>query len=271
MLDKEYASKDLIPEGYAHLYVESGGKFVLKSVTQVKSENDVKNVQEALRKEREEHTETKTKLGAFGDLDPVETQEKLDSIPALEAAAGSGDNEQKIQAGVDARLNTIKTQHDREVKKLTDERDKASNERDGLLVEQNDSLIETWIKDAGIAAKMTEGGIDDALARKGNFEVVENAEGKKCVQTKDTALSPELWLTDIKETKGHWWPPSVGGGSSGSNNGAGASGKNPWTYENWNVTEQMTIQSQKGDDTARKMAESAGSSIAGARPAPPSN
>jgi hypothetical protein len=73
-------------------------------------------------------------------------------------------------------------------------------------------------------------------------------------------------LTEMQETKTHWWPGSQGGGARGSQGGGGFSGKNPWSAEGWNMTEQGSYLKAHGKDRAEKMAQAAGTSLGGRRP-----
>lgn len=63
MLKITYTKAEEIPEGYADLYTaQQDGTFLLTGVDGMKTEGDVGRVQEALRKERSDHIETKSKL-----------------------------------------------------------------------------------------------------------------------------------------------------------------------------------------------------------------
>lgn len=274
MFEDEYASKELIPKGYEYLYIQSGDKFVLKTATQVKSESDVKNTQEALRKEREAHSVTKAENKKWEGLDPDETRSKLDSIPALEAAAKTGgDNKEIIEEQVKTRVDAAVAPLNRKIETL----ESTNSELETSVVEyktaNTNRTIDDAIRDAAIDGKLHAGGMSDALQRKGLFEVIENADGTTSVVTKSDVgvtpgLQPSEWLSDVKETSSHWWPKSEGGGSRGSDASSGGSDTNPFTHANWNTTAQgkmLTADRVK----AEKMAESAGTTIGGAKPPAP--
>ena len=82
-LNYMHESVEDIPEQYRDLYTEQDGKFLLTGVGGIKTEGDVVRVQEALRKEREEHKSVKQALNAWDGLSPDEVRAKLDRISEL--------------------------------------------------------------------------------------------------------------------------------------------------------------------------------------------
>ena len=98
------------------------------------------------------------------------------------------------------------------------------------------------------------------------FEITEEGQ----VITKDgvgvtPGVAPDVWLSEMQPKRGHWWPASTGGGAKGSKGANFAS--NPWTKENWNMTEQGKILSTQGREKAEQMAKAAGTSLGGRKPA----
>ena len=78
-------------------------------------------------------------------------------------------------------------------------------------------------------------------------------------------ISPEVWLNEMQSKRPHWWGPSGGGGAGGSG-GQRQFTNNPWTNENWNLTEQGKILMENAS-RADQLAKSAGTTVGGKRPA----
>ena len=73
-----------------------------------------------------------------------------------------------------------------------------------------------------------------------------------------------MWLSDLQTKKPHWWGETVGGGAAGSNSGFSGI-NNPWTADNWNMTEQGKLYA-KNPAKAEQMAKAAGSSVGASKP-----
>jgi len=272
MLKLKYSKKEDIPEGYEKLYTEKDSEWVLTGVEGMKTQQDVDNVMESLRKERNDHKETKDKLREWGDLKPKETKEELDKIEEYKLAAEGKMDEDKINQLVDARVKTKENAFAREKQELEDKVTNLEGSVSTLTHEKNNRTIDDSIREA-IAGhkggKMLETAVSDAiLIGRSQFEILDDG----TVQTREgngitAGLTPALWLTDMQESRPHWWPASEGGGAGGGskiNNG-----KNPWTKANWNLTEQGQIIKEHGTAAAEKLAQAAGSKIGATAPTEP--
>jgi len=268
MLKLFYAKKEDIPEGYDKLYTEKSGQWVLTGVTGMKSQEDVDKVQEGLRKEREDHKETKDKLKAWGDLDPTETLPNLDRIKELEAAAGGKLDEDKINEIVEGRIAQKTGPLDREIAKLKTENGTLTTENTGLKVgvetrDRNDS-----VRAAAIEAKVRPDILGDVLTISGGM-LEKNDAGdlitKSGIDGVTAGLGVKDFFGEMQEKRAYWWPDSQGGGAGGGN-GGGSDGKNPWTKGNWNLTEQGKV--HKEDPTrAENLRNAAGVKLGATRPA----
>ena len=98
-IEISYDTMNAVPEAFRGLYSERDGKAVLTGVNGLKTIHDVNNVQEALRKERNDHAAVRDALKAWKGLgdEPTEIQARLDRMAELEAAAGAKLDEGKIQ------------------------------------------------------------------------------------------------------------------------------------------------------------------------------
>jgi hypothetical protein len=264
---------DDIPEQYRDLYTEKDGKWVLTGIVGVKTDADVAAVQEALRKERNDHKTTKATLAKWGELDPDQVQEQLDTIPALtEAAKGKLSQEQideLVEKRIGAKLKPVE-------KRVTDAEKRAKeleDENTGLKAEKTRRVIHDAIRAEAVKTKMIDTAQDDALLLAERiFEVTE--EGK--VVAKDQVgvtpgISPDIWLTEMQDKRPHWWPASQGGGAGGGNGGGGNTANNPWSAANWNLTEQGKYIRAQGMEKATQMAKQAGldKAVGHTRPADP--
>jgi hypothetical protein len=264
---------DDIPEQYRDLYTEKDGKWVLTGIVGVKTDADVAAVQEALRKERNDHKTTKATLAKWGELDPDQVQEQLDTIPALtEAAKGKLSQEQideLVEKRIGAKLKPVE-------KRVTDAEKRAKeleDENTGLKAEKTRRVIHDAIRAEAVKTKMIDTAQDDALLLAERiFEVTE--EGK--VVAKDQVgvtpgISPDIWLTEMQDKRPHWWPASQGGGAGGGNGGGGNTANNPWSAANWNLTEQGKYIRAQGMEKATQMAKQAGldKPVGHTRPADP--
>jgi hypothetical protein len=268
-IDLSYDTQDAIPEGVRGLFDEVDGKFVLAGVKGMKTEKDVSNVQEALRKERADHSKIKDDYKpwqSFGKT-PEEIQAQLDRIDELEAAADGKLDDDKINGIVEGRLKQKTGPLERQLTTLTEERDtyKTENERLKGQIERRDmneavrtvatemKVVPTAIMDVEmIAASYLERG------ENGQFIVKADAQGVT------PGVDVKQFMKEMQKMRPHWWPQSEGGGAGGG--GSFGGGPNPWSADGWNMTEQGKIVREKGMEVAGQMAKSAGTTVGGLRP-----
>jgi len=81
----------------------------------------------------------------------------------------------------------------------------------------------------------------------------------------EAGITPDIWLTDMKEKRPHWWPTSQGGGAGGGAGGSGG-GSNPWGAKSWDLDAQGAMVRQDRAK-AERMAKAAGSKIGAIAPA----
>lgn len=263
---------DDVQEEHRSLYIERGGKYELAveigGVEGVKSFTDFSKLQGALVKERADHKAIKDKFANFGDKDPAEVLAQLDRIAELEAAAGGKLDEAKLGELVEGRLKgriaPIERERDGYKAKL--------NELEGLVAQLKGKEVTRTIHDnVRDAVSKSQGfqstALDDVLLLADRIFEIDEAGN---VVTRDNVgttpgVQASVWLTEMQTKRPHWWGPSVGGGSGGGRTTGG--GVNPWTNENWNMTEQGRIYTES-PQRAEQLAKAAGTTIGGARPAP---
>ena len=273
-----YDTADDIPEAHRDLFTERGGKFELTGVDGIQTDANIKRIEEALRKEKHDHGETRQKLHAWDGLEHDDVAARLDRIPALEAAAeGKGTDEEQIRKLVDARVIQERAPLDREAKKLRRELAQAAEQVANLEQADRMGRIERGASKA-LTGKIHEDAVDDALLQAGRmFEVA--ADG--AIVTRDgvgvtPGLDPAAWVDEMLTKRRHWLPPSSGGGASGSGRGTGGGSsttttgpENPYSHAGWHVTRQHELIKAKGTEVAGQMAAAVGTRIGGMRPPPP--
>lgn len=265
MFENEYKDYESIPAGVQHLYKELDGKYVLIVASEIKTITDVNNVQEGLRKEREAHKETKRKLALFNDLDPETVHTKLDRFDELEAAAAGTLDEEKINQLVETRIKSKTAPLERQLKTATDERDALQSKVGEFEVKDTKRVIHDNIRQAVTTAKIRDTAMGDALLVGENVFMID--ESGRVVTKEGVGVTPgveaDVWLTEVKASRPHWWPETKGAGAAGGDGGAG--GNNPFSHANWNMTEQGQL--LKSDPSkAEQMAKAAGTTIGGTKP-----
>ena len=267
MFEEKYETHEKIPVAVRYLYAKnSEGKYELIKPSEIKTVQDVTNLQEALRKERDLVKASKAELAKFKGLDPEETLKKLDRIAELEAANSGKLDDEKINKIVESRIAAKTAPIERERDQFKTETDKLKVEVADFKLREVKRSIRDEVRKSAVTAKVRETAIEDALIIGENlFE--KNELGK--IVTKDNVgitpgLSPDVWFAEIKDARPHWWPESKGAGAGGGD--GGFDGKsNPFSAEGWNLTEQGRVISQSVEK-AEQLAKAAGTSIAGGKP-----
>lgn len=258
-----------VAEPYQTLYVEKDGKFHLNvKVKGMKPETEFAVVHNALRKERTDHAATKQKVKPFealGNLDDVQAQ--LLRIPELEIAAEGKIDDKKVDKIVEQRVvsriapvqrerDTLKTQNDDLVKQI-----------DGFKVQERTRKVHDTVRAAAAKVNVRGEAMEDALMLAERVFEVREDDGAVVIKEGvglTPGLDPQSWFSEIQPKRPHWFADSVGGGATGST--GSSAGVNPWTAENWNMTEQGRIYMQS-QTRAENMAKAAGTTIGGSKPA----
>ena len=267
-IELSYDNLAAVPEAFRSLFEERDGKAILTGVNGMKTQADVDTVKEALRKERENHSATQNLLKPWQALKFDEVTSKLSRFDELEAASKGKIDETKIEEIVNGRL-----------KQKTGPLEVALAERDTTIktVTEENALLKSNISDrdrndivraAAAQTKVHGTAVADVeMAAKMMMEFDEN--GK--LVTKDglngvpAGLDINGFMKAMMKTRPHWWPESEGGGSRGGS-GGGIGGKNPWSKDSWNMTEQGRIAREEGMEVATRLAKAAGSSIGATGP-----
>ena len=262
-----YDDQDDIPTAHAELYTDRDGKWELTGVEGMKTVADVETVQEALRKERKDHRDSLAKLKVFRGVDADSMHDDMDELAELRAMksrfekGGDDKSDEEIENLVAARVAKEKGPLERELATLKEDFSLATTERDGFKTEIVTSKLESQIRKVASEANVVSSAMEDVILN-GVASLELNDDG--VAVTKDTGLLASVWMTDMKPKRGHWWPPSEGGGAEGGK-GSGQTGDNPFTRKNWNMTAQGVL-AKNNPEAAAQLAKQAGTTVGGTMP-----
>lgn len=273
LLQVSHDSLDSLPESIdpRELYTERDGKFVLTGITGVKTQADVDAIKGYLQEERNAHKDTKKKLHAFDGMDSEELQTKLDRLAELEVLTKGQqeDFDSKLEELTEARVRSRVSPLEREVKKKDEAIAEMAEELAMLRTAQVQRTILDDVRAAATEANLPAEALADAELLAENIFIVDENTGKPV--TKENRLGftdgveADVFFTELKEKRPHWWPASRGGDAPGSGRGS-AFPNNPWSDKHWNMTEQGKVFKAQGREKAEQMAKAAGTTIGGPRP-----
>lgn len=273
MLELIYDNEGDIPEGFASLYTEKDGKWVLTGVKGMKTQADVDRASQAKQREVDAHKETKKKLAAFqdafGELDEDGIHELADEVDGLRAGGkGLKEGSPEFEAAVEKAAARKTGPLERQITTLTREKTEAEQARDAAQAEIKTGKIKDAVREQLTALKVLPEAQEDALMYAERlFDVAEDG----AIVTKDgVGVTPGLtakdWLSDLKGKKPHWWPASEGAGSGGGGGRGGGSADNPWSKAGWNLTRQGAYIREHGEEAGARMAQAAGSKVGAMTP-----
>ena len=271
-LEISYDSMDAVPADFASLYTENDGKAVLTHVNGLKSSADIAKLQEANRKEREDHKKTRDLIKPWNDLGmtPEEASDALARIPELEASQGKID-ETKMEELVGARL----AQKTAPLERTLAEREKLVE----TLQTENSSLkasierrdLHEQIRTIGTEMKILGTAMPDAEMLAGAY-FERDPDTKQFVTKADVVgvepgMDIKQFMKAMQQSRPHWWPNSNGGGAGGGGAAVLDGKPNPWAAGSWNMTEQGRVVTEHGMEVAERLAKSAGTTVGGLPPA----
>ena len=229
-LKLSYANQGDISESQRELYVEKDGKWCLE--TDPPTEDGVKaiaalNVERGLRREAERQiTDFKVR---FEGIDPEEVQKLRDRVKGLEDI--DVHDKQGIEALVTRRTQSMKDEHERVVHAKQREIDQFKTQAQTFEHKWRQDKIKTALVGAAARAGVAKEAVEDAVQRGlavfvdiDDHENVIAKNGEDVRYGKDgiSPLTPDEWITGLKPTAPHLWPPSSGGGAPPSHAGNGA-------------------------------------------------
>lgn len=256
-----------VEETFRSLYTERNGKFEITGIEGMRTQADVDRLSAGIEKERNDHKATKARFAPLGDRKVEDILTALDRLPELETAAAGKMDDVKINEMVEARIKSRIAPVERErdtLKGQVAERDVKLGE---FSKEKTQRIIQDEVRKAITASEgFVTSALEDALmVAERVFEIDENG---RVVAKDGVGITPgvdaTVWLSEIQPKRTHWWGQSQGGGAGGNRNGA-SGGTNPFSADNWNMTEQAQLY-VANPARAEQMAKSAGTTIGGLQP-----
>lgn len=273
-LKHQYDSQDAIPEQYRELYSEKSGKWEITGISGLATQANVSRLETALTKERNDHKATKEKWAPFAELGSIDdVHAKLDKIPELEAAAKGKLDEAQIEEIVQRRVEgTIRSKIaplERQIGSLTKERDEYRSTNEKLSATETRRQLSDALRPHLVSKKVRPEHYDD-VEMWAERQIAKSEDGQ--FVTRDNigitpGLNPADWLDEMLTKRPGWVPGSKGGGATGSGS-TGNLGSNPFSHDNWNVTEQMRFTKAHGMEKATQAAAAHGTTPGGPRPQP---
>lgn len=259
-------SLDEIDPKYHDLYREYEGKYSLKPIDGMKTQADIDRLQLGIKNEREETKKIKEKYKLLEGLDVNEILEKLDRYPELEEASKGKIDEAKMNELVEAKLKTKLAPYEREKSTLAAKLTELEQLNQQYSAKERQRVIHDSIRQTALDAKIAPEALEDVLLNAERvFELDES--GKPVVKDNvgfTPGIDPKVWISEIQPKRPLWWGVSQGGGARG-NSGTGHGVVNPFSKDNWNLTEQGRVYTQNPQQ-AEQLAKSAGTFVGGPRP-----
>ncbi len=258
-----------VEEAFRGLYTAKDGKHVLTGIEGMVPAAQLTAVKTEAGGYRIELQKTKDALLAFGDLDPVKVRAELDRIPELEIAAEGKIDDKKLNAMVETRLNSKLAPVQRNLELALAENTTLKASVENMTKAEKSRLMGDEIRSAAKKAGVVDSAIEDAILL-GERLMEFDDQGKLIVKDKvgyTPGISVDDLMQELQPKRSHWWAATQGGGAGGGKGGAGLTGPNPFTAENWNMTEQGKLV-RADPKKASSLAAAAGTTVGGMKPKP---
>ena len=240
-LQFKFKTKDEIPAEHLPLYAERDGAWLLdvEGAVEKTKLDEFRTSNVSLLKERDELKKR------YEGIDPDEVRKLTDEKRRLEEGAQLKAGE--VEKVIEARVKALKGDYDKQLSTATSERD-ALNAR--LVAIQIDQGVVSAASKRGLRAS----AMPDITARaRGVFRLVNGvptafeADGQTVRPGRDgvTPMTLDEWVDAQVSEAPHLFESNAGGGAAGNGSGGVGNktpGKNPFSKENWNLTEQMRLQ-----------------------------
>lgn len=252
-----YDNEADVPADLKQYYKEVDGKWVLQcegAVSKVRLEEfRTNNIN--LEKENRDLKEK------FKDIDPEEARHLKTIKTELEDKKLK---EKDLDKVIEQRVGEMKTKHEREIK-----------ERDDKLNLANTELSRLKISDAAVTEAtrlgLRAGAKDDLVARvsgtfrlEGGKPVAFGTDGQKIYGSDGGELTIKEAVEKLTKDAPHLFEPSEGTGANGTQGKPGSGGiipgRNPWSKDHWNLTQQGQIVKTNPKEAVR-LAKAAGKTL----------
>lgn len=263
---------DGLPEtvSITDLYEETDdGKYrFVPKIEGVRPASEFDKLNEALRKERNDHKSVKGKYSALGDRDIEKVLAELDEVEELRMKLeNAGDiPDDKIEEMVEKRLARVKAPIERDLTKTVTERDEYKTRYEQVVKERDDMLIGSHLGE--LAAKHCNPDMVRDIVEIGRHYLHRDEDGE--IVTKDDSPIPaEEWIRAQLDDRPHWNKQTGGGNDGKGNRGSKAGKDNPfdggkhydWDRGTWRagaLAAQDKYLTDHGREAWRAAAEAAG-------------
>ncbi len=218
-----------VPEGYRDLYAKGSGDTYVLQIEDPKSHPAISGLVSTLEKQKTQITQLKASAKAWDELKGlVDTEDGVELTPQdvfdaiQDPGAEGGDAQAKISEGVKAGVAAAQAKFERELSKITGERDKALGALRGKTV---DADLDTAIAKAGVLEKYRP-AVRAVLKQLGPEMVEEGGQFRGVFKQDPDGIPRDL---SIDEFVGAWaksenaspYMPAQGGGSGAKEAGGG--------------------------------------------------
>lgn len=260
-LELSYNAATDIPKGFEALYTEQGGKFVLTGVKGLSTiQASVSRLETSLNAERTAHKATKAKITELETNLATVTTERDEFQVAAEGKGGKID-EAKLNELADKRaalkINPIQRELDAARSKIAETEGKLNEALGRERATTVRSSLQAAAAKAGVVPEMQEVAVR-LLALDMDVDESGAVRAKEGAAMVAPGLDPLAAFNDMKGKYPNFWAASQGGGAKGGGAMGNQGDMKCWTKAGWNMTEQFRQMQEKGEDYARKMAQSAG-------------
>lgn len=174
-----------------------------------------------------------------------------------------------FEKAVEMRTAEMKSASEGQIRALSEALNRTIGERDGAIKENEQIIISRAITDAALAAGAVPGAIPDILDRSLREGWILNDKKAPIMMRNGTQvfgengvdpLTPKEWATRSLRDMAPWFFNQASGTAASGSNSTGGT-VNPWTRDNWNITEQSKYIMKEGMAKAEVMANGAGSTV----------
>lgn len=264
-------SLEELPESIHEYYEETeGGQFVLaidgvppqaqKKVAEFRDNNIQLSNQI---KEMEE------RIKIYEGIDPEKAREALDRLRAIEEKEmiDKGD----VESLVHQKLEEERRNYSKQLEALRKSKEEIEQQSRNYKTQLANTVIENRVMQAvQEVATPHQTALQDIISRAkaqwrlgddGEIYAVDESGSRIYNKSGDEPISPHEWSKNLAQNASHLFQNSQGTGSFGSINKSNIRGKNnPWSPENFNLTEQSKIYKQN-KELAKKMAHEYGHNL----------
>lgn len=184
----------------------------------------VKNRDEILAEKRRIEEEHKSFRSKFGDRDPDHVAKVFEQFQSEEERKLIAEG--KFDEVFNRRAESLKQNHEKQVKSLSEKLDLTTKQATELTKKINELTIGRALTEAAVKAGVVPSAIEDLILRGKNvfslndkFEIqAVDANGvPRTAKDGVTPIDPETWIEGLKEVAPHYFPTSRGAGAGGSN------------------------------------------------------